>query len=161
MNIAVQIAKNTAIIALIILAFSCNNSKENKENTTDTVESTSTTFEGDHCYSYAKNLDTVSLAINVKGSDVKGELIYNLHEKDRNSGKLEGKMMGDTLFAYYTFNSEGVESIRQVAFLKKGNSFVEGYGESEEVLGKMVFKNGIALNFSGTELHESICGSNR
>jgi hypothetical protein len=38
--------------------------------------------------------------------------------------------------------------MRQVAFKKTGNTFVEGYGESEEVNGKMIFKNADSLDFS-------------
>ncbi len=57
-------------------------------------------------------------------------------------------MKGDTLFAEYKFMSEGTESIREVAFLKKENDFVKGYGDSEEKNGKMIIKNKSGLNFN-------------
>jgi hypothetical protein len=41
--------------------------------------------------------------------------------------------------ADYTFMSEGIQSTRQVAFKKDGNSFIEGYGD---------FKNVDSLNFN-------------
>jgi len=154
-----HIGKTWLIIATIILAYSCNNGKENNENTTLTDANSSKNLEGHHCYLYATSQDTVSMSIDVSGLVVTGELNYNFHEKDRNRGKLTGKINGDTLLADYTFISEGVESIRQVAFVRKGDSLVEGYGESEEKSGKTVFKNSDALKFTGSELIESNCNT--
>ena len=37
--------------------------------------------------------------------------------------------------------SEGTQSVRQVVFLIKGETAIEGYGDIEEKDGKMVFKN--------------------
>ena len=56
-------------------------------------------------------------------------------------------MRGDTLVADYTFNSEGIESVRQVAFLKKGDQLLEGYGDVEQKDNKTVFKNISTLSF--------------
>lgn len=78
---------------------------------------------------------------------VTGTLMYNFYEKDKNTGTIEGKIDGDILFADYTFNSEGVKSVRPVAFKVTGNQFIEGYGETEENNGKMSFKNKDSLNF--------------
>ena len=50
-------------------------------------------------------------------------------------------MNGDTLLADYKFMSEGKLSTRQVIFLIQGDDAIEGYGNSEEKDGKMVFKN--------------------
>ena len=66
-------------------------------------------------------------------------------------------MYGDTLLAEYIFKSEGITSIREVAFLKQDDSFVEGYGDVEEQYGKMVFKNRSALSFTGKVLHKVDC----
>ncbi len=92
------------------------------------------------------------------GGNVTGNLSYNFYEKDDNTGTLRGEMRGDTLLADYTFQSEGTESVRQVAFLKKGDGFVEGYGDAEDRAGKMVFKNTAALDFgSGTAFTKVPC----
>lgn len=44
--------------------------------------------------------------------------------------------------------SEGVESVRRVAFKKMGNSYLEGYGEMEDKEGKKVFSNPGSLQFN-------------
>ncbi|WP_026705600.1 hypothetical protein [Flavobacterium soli] len=100
------------------------------------------------CYAVALKQDTISLTISVKDSSLEsGELQYNFFEKDKNQGTLVGNFKGDTLFADYTFMSEGKSSVREVVFLKKGNIFIEGYGDVEEKDGKTVFKDKKKLFF--------------
>ncbi|MFY0483550.1 hypothetical protein ACI6PS_13210 [Flavobacterium sp. PLA-1-15] len=100
------------------------------------------------CYSAIIKNDTISLSITVKDSSLEqGELHYHFFEKDKNHGTLAGTFKGDTLFADYTFMSEGKESVREVVFLKKGNIFIEGYGDVEEKDNKTVFKDKKKLFF--------------
>jgi hypothetical protein len=58
-----------------------------------------------------------------------------------------GTMHGDTLLADYTFQSEGRQSVREVAFLRRDIGFVEGYGPVTEQQGKTVFKLPRTLHF--------------
>lgn len=111
------------------------------------------------CYSYTSNSDTIWLQLTNSGSSaVSGALVYNLHEKDKNTGTISGEMRGDTLFADYTFQSEGSKSVREVAFLKKGNTMVEGYSDVEEQDGRMTFRNRSKLTFGcATVLTETAC----
>jgi hypothetical protein len=81
------------------------------------------------------------------GRVVTGELIYKLFEKDSNNGIIKGEMRGDTLVADYTFNAEGKQSTRQVAFLKRDGKLAEGYGEISEKDGKIIFNNISTLKF--------------
>ena len=99
------------------------------------------------CYSYAKNSNKVSLQITIKGNKLTGDLTYNYFQKDKNAGKIDGEMRGDTLFADYHFKSEGLNSVREIVFLKMGNQLIEGYGRVLEKSGNMVFKDRTALNF--------------
>ncbi len=100
------------------------------------------------CYAVVLKQDSISLNISVKDSSLEsGELNYNFFEKDKNQGTLVGNFKGDTLFADYTFMSEGKSSVREVVFLKKGNIFIEGYGDVEEKDGKTVFKDKKKLFF--------------
>lgn len=110
------------------------------------------------CFAYTKNRDTVMLSLKFRGDQVSGDLIYSLFEKDRNSGTVNGKMLGDTLLLDYNFGSEGRQSVRQVAFLKKGDQLKEGYGEVLEKNGKVEFKQPAGLKFDGIiVLHQVDC----
>ena len=104
----------------------------------------------EECYLGIHKKDTVSMSLNIKGNQVSsGELSYKFFEKDKNEGTLIGEMKGDTLFADYIFMSEGVTSVRQVAFLKNENIYTEGYGDIEENSKKTFFKNTKELKFDG------------
>jgi hypothetical protein len=99
------------------------------------------------CYRYIDKADTVILKTIYVNDSVTGTLVYNLYQKDKYSGTIQGQMKGDLLIADFTFFSTGVKSVRQVAFKKKGKNFIEGYGETEDKNGKTTFKNIDSLNF--------------
>lgn len=137
-----------AIVMLIALFNACTSNGTNQTTSnskaldTDIVAGTQ-----QYCYSYIKDRDTAKITLMSSGPITTGELSYNLFEKDKNNGIFEGELHGDTLIAEYTFNSEGKESIRQVAFLKKGDQLLEGFGDVEEKNGKTMFKNTTNLKF--------------
>lgn len=105
----------------------------------------------DKCYSGTIKKDTMLMNLTIKGNQVtKGKLSYKFYEKDKNEGILVGELRGDTLIADYTFMSEGISSVRQVAFLKKENMYVEGYGDVvDDNKGKVTFKDAKRLKFDG------------
>lgn len=77
------------------------------------------------------------MKLTLTGNEVTGDLACKYFQKDQNKGTLRGVMIGDTLFATYTFTSEGIESSREVASLKKDNDLVEGYGDVQEKNGML------------------------
>ena len=99
------------------------------------------------CYAYRTDTDTVRLTLQTTQPTVTGQLAYRYFEKDRNQGTIQGTMHGDTLLADYTFQSEGRQSVREVAFLRRDIGFVEGYGPVTEQQGKTVFKLPRTLHF--------------
>ena len=105
----------------------------------------------DECYSGSIKKDTILMNLTIKGNEVtNGKLSYKFYEKDKNQGTLVGELKGDTLFADYTFMSEGVSSVREVAFLKKGDSYIEGFGDVvDDNKGKVTFKDKKQLKFDG------------
>jgi hypothetical protein len=137
------------LIGFAGLIFACQSNKtEQKENDTMALDTNVQAGTQQFCYSYIKDKDTATLKIMNSGTITTGELSYNLYEKDKNNGIVEGELHGDTLLAEYTFNSEGKESVRQVAFLKKGNQLLEGFGDVVEGKnGKMMFKDTSKLTF--------------
>lgn len=144
------------ILFIMISLLGCNNSgnKSNeqilkepeavKENQQEVFETTAAS-----CYLFTTDRDTVSLKLNPPlNGKVTGDLSYFFYEKDGNVGQIEGEIHGDTLFADYTFRSEGLSSVREVAFLLGEDQVKEGYGDVEEQDGKMVFRHRDSLDFS-------------
>ena len=149
--------KLTSTLFFATLIIACN-SHDKKEESPGSKESTRQAKSPVNCYRYATNSDTVNLKLIHVGKSITGTLVYNLKEKDKNIGTIQGSMRGNVLIADYTFMSEGVQSVRQVAFKLEGNSFVEGYGESYDSAGKMIFKNVDSLAFgSDLKLAEIDC----
>jgi hypothetical protein len=103
---------------------------------------------GDQCYASRENGNVVEMSFNVNShQEVNGKLSYNIAGKDKNEGTLIGNMKGDTLIADYTFASEGVTSVREVAFLQKDGTFIEGYGDVVSTNDKFIFKDKTKLKF--------------
>ena len=113
----------------------------------------------EYCYAYSKDSSEVSLKITVDDNKVLGSLIYHWKEKDNNSGTIAGEMKGDTLFAAYSFISEGLNGTRHVVFLRSDDSFIEGHGDIDPDSGQpdlsnrshIDFKDGLKL--SGVDCH--------
>jgi len=102
----------------------------------------------DECFGYKKGNSTASLRIYGTGENkVLGELKYQFEGKDKNSGVIYGLVKGDTIIVDYKFQSEGVYSHREVAWLRKGDQLLEGYGDVKDVNGDVKFKDVRKLTF--------------
>ncbi len=112
------------------------------------------------CYSFISEKDTVKLKMKRRKDEITGSLSYSYFEKDKNTGTFKGTFENDTLRAVYTFNSEGTESVREILFFQKGNKLIEGFGEVEEVNGKMKFKKGATFSLNkNMPLRQVECGN--
>lgn len=148
-------AATKKVILLAFVAFSFFNCKNKKEKTQETIEEapmeaemvvTPTLEKG--CYMYHEDGSRVNLEITDPDNPVKANLTYAYAEKDKNTGTFEGAFNDGKLIGTYTFQSEGVESKRQVAFMLKDNQLVEGYGELNE--DGTMFKDISLVNYSST-----------
>ncbi|POY38408.1 hypothetical protein C3K47_03135 [Solitalea longa] len=152
--------RNTALSVMAFVFIIACNSKTNKTTVqTDSVSTSDSPKSNEYCYSFIKDKDSVLLRFKMSDDSlILGTLNYNFYEKDSNKGNVQGMLKGDTLLLDYIFQSEGIESVREVAFLKKGDDFVEGYGETVEKDGRLMFKDHKSLNFnSKVELKPSEC----
>lgn len=139
------------VLAGLLLASACQNRASQERAGTgeaDTTRLVATAPSARQCYAYETATDTVRLSFTRAGEAVTGELDYRLREKDSNTGTLTGTMRGDTLLAEYTFGSEGIESVREVAFLFRDGRVVEGYGPVAQREGKVVFRDRRSLSFT-------------
>ena len=149
-------------LLLTVAITSCNNATPPVTDTTTTPDTLKTVKENSpatntSCYEATGN-NAVNLKLMINGTSVTGNLYYNLKEKDSNKGDLNGTLKGDTLLADYKFISEGVQSVRQVIYLIKDSTAIEGYGDMEEKNGKMIFKNTGTVTFGkGVKLQKVNC----
>jgi hypothetical protein len=145
------------ILIFAALLASCNTQVKDSE-ITSSKQTEQKKKSGANCYAYVSKSDTVTFNVTHIGDSISGYLAYSYKEKDKNKGTIRGIMKDGLLVADYTFISEGIQSIRQVAFKLIGDSFVEGYGESFIQDDRSYFKNIDSLNFdSSFKLKEIGC----
>ena len=146
--------RNIILIAFILVA-ACNSKQEAntdavaaKEDTvTELRYVTKTPLGIPGCYSWTAGRDTATLHLQVKETQVTGNLIYDWSEKDRNAGTLQGAVQDSLLVANYTFQSEGMTSVREVVFKIKGDLLIEGYGAVITRGDTIKYKNKAKLQF--------------
>lgn len=151
------------ICTAVLISFACKKKVTTEaipttvENT-DSIEVKEAVVEG-NCYMAVSSSDTILMQVVVENNTAIGQLHYRYFEKDKSGGTIFGVMRGDTLVADYKFNSEGMESEREVAFIKRGDEFIEGYGEVVDKDGRKVFKSVSLLKFEGWPMKPTDCES--
>jgi len=148
--------KTICVFIILCCLFACRQTTKVRIEPKETDTISNIPIAEQSCYAYIKGKDTAELTLITTGVALTGELAYKWFEKDKNMGTIEGEMRGDTLVATYTFDSEGQKSTRQVAFLRKGNQFLEGFGEVKEKDGKTQFKDLSKLDFSQPIIFEKV-----
>ena len=143
--------KKVILLGLILMSVFISCKKEKEEVPIPSEKIVVKESVSEECYRAILKKDTISLSLNIKNGQLSsGNLSYDFYEKDKNTGTIVGEIKGDTLYADYTFTSEAVSSVRQVAFLKKGNTYVEGFGDViDDNKGKVTFKDKKQLKFDG------------
>lgn len=134
-------------IMLICIATACKD--ETKAKSAEMKQIQPAVIPAD-CYLGTSGRDSITLTVRNEGEMVTGELAYLFYEKDKSRGSFSGRMKGDTLFADYRYTSEGQESTREIAFLKKDNSFTEGTADATEIGGVLTFKDPTKVQFGSS-----------
>lgn len=149
------IALSGALLILIIIA--CKERSVSVETSTTPEETPAPPTPSGECYAWVSGNDSILMQIVIEKNSAVGHLHYRFFEKDKSGGNLFGQMRGDTLLGDYKFMAEGTESEREVAFLRKGDQMIEGYGESIEKDGRMVFRDVSTLKFEGQPMLKTDC----
>jgi hypothetical protein len=147
--------KATVLLGLVMLFSSCNNEgKSSSEVKEDSIHSETTSLIPDSlssgCYAQIEGRDTANLQIENIGTNTTGKLSYAIFEKDRNDGTLQAERSGDFLTGWYLFKSEGIISVRQVAWKIKGSELWPGTGEMNEKNDTMFFSLPDKLQYDST-----------
>jgi hypothetical protein len=149
------------LLPVVLLFCACTNAATNTDISKDTVPSSQTIHNNSRdtvvtnkkplvlngCYEMILKHDTAILQLNVKDSTVTGELSYNFYQKDDNTGTLNGVLRNDTIYADYTFRSEGMTSVREVVFKIQDSTLLQGFGNMAEQGGKVVYQDRNNLQF--------------
>ena len=130
-----MILKNIGLLGLFLAAGSCNNKgRSSAEINSDTVvnkTATATVIDSlpSGCYAQMIQRDTSLLQLDNKDSSINGSLSYNIYQKDRNDGTLQADIDGNVISGWYIFKSEGIVSVRQIAWRINGDELWPAIGE--------------------------------
>lgn len=112
------------------------------------------------CYSAMLERDVYTLTITSEHrGTVLGSVSFDNFEKDSSSGTFVGTYNDGLLVGDYSFQSEGMSSVRQLAFQKVDNGFVPGFGEVQVVDDRETFVDTTALSYdnSYTFIKQATC----
>ena len=104
---------------------------EPKVNEQDTSSARSATAANNWtgCYWRIVQRDTFVLHLQQNNGNISGRLTFNNFQKDKSAGTVYGNIDGDIVRLWYSFSSEGMNSIMEVYFKKQGDGLVRGLGD--------------------------------
>jgi hypothetical protein len=116
-----------------------------------------TEISGEQCYLFVAVKDTYALKLTIVDKSVKGTAVFKNYEKDSSHGSVEGEVDGDIVHIWYNFQSEGMQSVRELFFRKQGDELVTGIA-NEQVKGDSAYvpdKN--TIKYSGPVYTKANC----
>ncbi len=145
---------NVAFLSLLFLTAACNDEAKTSDaklnvDTLNTKALVSDTLPAG-CYSQLMGRDTAALQIETKGTHVTGSLSYNIFEKDRNDGTIQADQDGNIIKGWYLFKSEGIISVREVAWQLHGDELWPALGEVTQRNDTTLFASPGQLKFDST-----------
>lgn len=121
-----------AIATIIILSCSNNpngeSSEEKTKEKTDSIYQKSAAEVAEGCYWSILKRDSLVASLFQYGNIITGKMSFDNFEKDGSNGTVSGNIDADIIKLWYTFKSEGMESVMEVWFKKQGNSLLRGIG---------------------------------
>ena len=137
-----------SIAVVTIMLSSClQRAQDDKTVKLDSIPKTLAPISLEGCYEMIIAKDTAFMKIEQNKDVLNGTLTYKRKDKDSNKGIVVLAKSGERAEGYYTFQSEGQTSVRQIVFKINNNSFSEGYGDIEMKNDTAIYKYPHALNF--------------
>ncbi|MDH6253871.1 hypothetical protein M2347_003598 [Chryseobacterium sp. H1D6B] len=107
------------------------------------------------CYLGVVGKDSVFASIDDNLGTIAGKLFYKNSEKDSSKGDVSGFKSGDTLKLTYEFQSEGSKSKRDIFFIQKGGTLIEGIGAQKEDSGQMKYADEKKISYKDVQKLET------
>lgn len=148
--------------SLSLLLMNCNKKVEANKTVTDSDSLTDTTStvvdtlgSKSFCYLGVTGKDSVFVTIDDNLGTLTGKMTYKNSEKDSSKGDLAGFKSGDTLKLTYEFASEGTTSKRDIFFIQKGTTLLEGIGNQKDESGEMKYADEKKVSYKDGQKFET------
>lgn len=146
-------------VSLLILSVACNQQDAPSAGTSS--DTTSAPGKPDalpakDCYAWTAGKDSIYFSLDGGTGIRNGRLVYAWAEKDRNEGVWKGTIDENILAGWYTFNSEGRQSVRQVAWKVVGNTLWPAFGPVKQQQDTFYFTDPVHLQFDSTQAWQQV-----
>lgn len=155
--------KSLFFILVAYTLFACNTApKQNGGASQDSITVTAEKTEpvaGEQCYLFVAAKDTYALKLNIIDTSVKGTAVFKNFEKDSSHGTVEGTVNGDIIRLWYHFQSEGMNSVRELYFKKEGDKLVSGISGEVTRADTAYVPDAKAVVYNGPVYRKEDCGN--
>lgn len=117
----------TLVVVFIYLGKKDTSTPNEQADGNDDSSMTTDALIGCYVVDYNKDVYTLNIMTHT-GDNISGTLVFDNYQKDSSRGTFTGTYKDGLLLADYSFQSEGMDSLMQVAFKKTDDGFVRGYG---------------------------------
>lgn len=83
-------------------------------------------------------------------------MVFNNFEKDDSHGTFTGKINGDILKAIYRFQSEGMNSVREIYLKMDGNNLITGIGDTEVKGDSAYIKDPASIKYPNSIVYKKV-----
>ncbi len=155
--------KSFFYILIASALFACNSAPRQSDgpspdSTAMSVEETVPVV-GEQCYLFVAAKDTYALKLNMIDTLVKGTAVFKNFEKDSSHGTVEGTVNGDIIRLWYHFQSEGMNSVRELYFKKEGDKLVSGISDEATRADTAYVADAKAVVYNGPVYMKEDCGN--
>ncbi|MGE9310705.1 hypothetical protein ACLOAU_03640 [Niabella sp. CJ426] len=156
--------KSFFYILIASILFACNSAPQqgddsSKDSTAAVMADKTEPVAGEQCYLFIAAKDTYALKLNIIDKSVKGTAVFKNFEKDSNHGTVEGTVDGDIIRLWYNFQSEGMNSVRELYFKKQGDNLVTGISSEATRTDTAYVPDAKAVIYNGPVYIKSDCSA--
>lgn len=144
----------TVILIYFLILPACTNTTPESATisaTTDAAAINTKPLWQSGCYLMIFKKDTARLNLHIDDTIATGHLTYSWYEKDGNVGEIKGIIKDSILDADYTFQSEGMTSVREVRFKVHDSTLWQAIGNVAVVNNKVVYTDKSDLHYDSTQ----------
>ena len=109
------------------------------------------------CFMQVLQRDTFAASLKQNGNDITGRMSFDNYEKDGSTGTVNGKLQADVLKLFYSFASEGMNSVMEVYFKYSDGKLVRGTGDMDNKADTAYFTNPATVKYDGSTLQKLPC----
>ena len=143
--------------------FACNSAPRQNEGLSEdsatVIAGKTEPVVGEQCYLFVAAKDTYALKLNIIDTSIKGTAVFKNFEKDSSHGTVEGTVNGDIIRLWYHFQSEGMNSVRELYFKKEGDKLVSGISDEATRADTAYVADAKAVVYNGPVYMKEDCGN--